>query len=187
MNNNNNNIMDNNNNNNNNNSFQQNTTFDIHNNINNFQHNNIQSNNFNNDFQMNGNNNNFNNDEFYYQNNNNIGGDFQAEWDDDNGDDIVDMENLPKLGLGANGGHEVIPAVQCQMTEADGGKWNQKNFSWTKDCYYALRNNFGAQDYRGLQLQAINATMAGKDTLVLMPTGAVKVCVISSRRLCATA
>ena len=176
MNNNNNNIMDNNNNNNNNNSFQQNTTFDIHNNINNFQHNNIQSNNFNKDFQMSGNNNNFNNDEFYYQNNNNIGnnGDFQAEWDDDNGDDIVDMENLPKLGLGANGGHEVIPAVQCQMTEADGGKWNQKNFSWTKDCYYALRNNFGAQDYRGLQLQAINATMAGKDTLVLMPTGGGK-------------
>ena len=172
--NNNNNIMDNNNNNNN--SFQQNTSFDIHNNINNFQHNNIQSNNFNNDFQMNGNNNNFNNDEFYYQNNNNNnnGGDFQAEWDDDNGDDIVDMENLPKLGLGANGGHEVIPAVQCQMTEADGGKWNQKNFSWTKDCYYALRNNFGAQDYRGLQLQAINATMAGKDTLVLMPTGGGK-------------
>ena len=60
------------------------------------------------------------------------------------------------------------------MTEADGGKWNKTNFPWSKDCYYALKNNFGAQDYRGLQLQAINASMAGKDALVLMPTGGGK-------------
>ena len=111
--------------------------------------------------------------------NNNNGDNFQADWDDDN----VDMENIPRLGLGANGGHEAIPAVECQMTEADGGKWNKTNFPWSKDCYYALKNKFGAQDYRGLQLQAINASMAGKDALVLMPTGGGKVCVTSSRRL----
>ena len=163
---------------NNNNSHQQNASYE---------YNNFQGNDFHNDFQrnndnnnnnnMNHNMNNFNNDEFYHQhnhNNFNNGGDFQAEWDDDNGGDIIDMENLPKLGLGANGGHEAIPAVQCEMTEADGGKWKETNFPWSKDCYFALRNNFGAQDYRGLQLQAINASMAGKDTLVLMPTGGGK-------------
>ena len=143
------------------NSFHQNASFNDYNNNNSFQNNNFQNNNFQN--------NNFNNDEFYYQNNNN-GDNFQADWDDDN----VDMENIPRLGLGANGGHEAIPAVECQMTEADGGKWNKTNFPWSKDCYYALKNNFGAQDYRGLQLQAINASMAGKDALVLMPTGGGK-------------
>ena len=93
-----------------------------------YEYNNFQGNDFHNDFQrnndnnnnnnMNHNMNNFNNDEFYHQhndNNFNNGGDFQAEWDDDNSGDIIDMENLPKLGLGANGGHEAIPAVQCEM------------------------------------------------------------------------
>ena len=65
------------------------------------------------------------------------------------------------------------PGSGVSMTEADGGKWNKTNFPWSKDCYYALQQVWRT-DQCGLQLQAINASMAGKDALVLMPTGGGK-------------
>lgn len=47
-------------------------------------------------------------------------------------------------------------------------------YSWSDDVKRTLKDRFRLRGFRENQLQAINATLAGKDTFVLMPTGGGK-------------
>ena len=93
-------------------------------------------------------------------------------WNDDLpiGDDVV----IPMNGIGAvNVGSNVV-VNDCQMKGGDAKDWGHTNFQWSKLCEQTLRNTFNAKSFRSLQLLAVNATMAARDCLVLMPTGGGK-------------
>lgn len=49
-----------------------------------------------------------------------------------------------------------------------------KKFPWYKDVKRALKDRFRMNGFRHNQLEAINATLSGKDAFILMPTGGGK-------------
>lgn len=48
------------------------------------------------------------------------------------------------------------------------------DFVWSQKVREELRNSFQLDTFRNLQLETINATMAGKDVFLIMPTGGGK-------------
>jgi len=86
------------------------------------------------------------------------------------GEDVV----IPMNGIGAVNVSENIAPIECQMKGGDAKDWGHTNFSWSKLCEQTLRETFNAKSFRSLQLLAVNATMAARDCLVLMPTGGGK-------------
>ena len=61
--------------------------------------------------------------------------------------------------------------VDCAMTNAgDDKKWKAR-FPWSEELKRLNQDIFGNNSFRPNQQQAINATLAGKDVFLLMPTG----------------
>ncbi len=52
--------------------------------------------------------------------------------------------------------------------------WSGKSFLWTDNIEKCLKNVFHFDEFRTLQRETINATLSGKDCLLIMPTGAGK-------------
>jgi bloom syndrome protein len=52
--------------------------------------------------------------------------------------------------------------------------WLHVEGPWTEPIKEELQKTFGLKEFRENQLEAINATMSGKDVLVIMPTGSGK-------------
>lgn len=52
--------------------------------------------------------------------------------------------------------------------------WTSPNFKWHDQALNILHNTFKLSEFREKQLAAINATLSGKDVLLLMPTGGGK-------------
>ncbi|KAE8613010.1 hypothetical protein XENTR_v10007531 [Xenopus tropicalis] len=63
-------------------------------------------------------------------------------------------------------------------TSAGGGdsaeNWQKEDFLWSQKIRDALCNSFQLRSFRSLQLETINATMAGRDVFLIMPTGGGK-------------
>ncbi|KAG6939587.1 RecQ like helicase [Chelydra serpentina] len=65
-------------------------------------------------------------------------------------------------------------AGESEETETSAEAWNKKDFPWCEKIKAALCNSFKLQKFRSLQLETLNATMAGKDIFLVMPTGGGK-------------
>lgn len=65
------------------------------------------------------------------------------------------------------------PCSSAQKKE-NGQDWSANNFSWSERVETAREEIFKIKKFRPLQLECINATMAGSDCILIMPTGGGK-------------
>jgi len=74
----------------------------------------------------------------------------------------------------------IVPGVRAQSPvvhlgpDSVAARWSGRDYPWSEVMDEANHNVFGNRDFRLHQREAINASLAGKDVFVLMPTGAGK-------------
>ena len=84
-------------------------------------------------------------------------------------DDMGMPEPDPMLRASASGEPEGF-ATCHQHDGLEDKRWDA-TFPWSLELKNVLARNFGTKTFRANQKQAINASLAGKDVFVLMPTG----------------
>lgn len=88
-------------------------------------------------------------------------------------DDDFSTYNAPVDGAEAPSAEENQYITASDDDSAHLAEWQQK-FDWERKIHAANRNLFGNRTFRPNQREIINATMAGRDCFVLMPTGGGK-------------
>ncbi|XP_023784017.1 ATP-dependent DNA helicase Q1 [Cyanistes caeruleus] len=67
-----------------------------------------------------------------------------------------------------------LEAGGSKDTETSAEEWSKTDFPWYEKIKTALQSKFKLQKFRSLQLETVNAAMAGKDIFLVMPTGGGK-------------
>ena len=89
----------------------------------------------------------------------------------------------PDPMLRASASREPEGFATCHQHDGLEDKRWDATFPWSDELKNVLARNFGTKTFRANQKQAINASLAGKDVFVLMPTGGGKrfLCCIQMR------
>lgn len=83
-------------------------------------------------------------------------------------------QQRPSALAETNGNVQKVPKVKDPKDTESMTRAVHKQYAWSADVKAALRNKFQLRTFRHNQLEAINATLEGKDTFILMPTGGGK-------------